>query len=272
MVNMYAVSGGLEIRTPYDPDFVQDLKRLPAADRRYNPQNKTWVVTANHGQEVADLLLRHFGFHVQVPSVVVNAQPEMRVLDVRYIGQAKSRGTGERTAYAWINGGWNAIFTESALRHWFEGEEEHYPEEAPTFYGVLGVRPKADESELKTAYRRMAKQYHPDLYHEPDAAERFRAIQHAYEVLSDLRMRARYDVGLRMSGEAPPVKSGLGDLSMPDYRSPLRCGLILAEGISKLGKFQVTKISQWADIQNSKGQTLVSSWPMGADVPEENWA
>lgn len=264
-------SGALVVQTPYSQSFVADLKRLPAADRRFDPMRKAWLVTADHATEIEDLVRRHFFETIHVTAPAVNAVPEMRVLDVRYIGQAKDRGKGDRTAYGWMDRGWNAIFTEHALRVWFEGEDSQ-PSDDTTLYGVLGIKTKADDTEIKTAYRRMAKQYHPDLYHEPDAGERFRAIQHAYEVLSDYLLKRRYDVGLKMAGEMPVEKSGMADILIDGYRSPLRCGLILAEGLPKLGKFSVSKITQWADIQNSKGQMLISSWPMGADEPEENWA
>lgn len=262
----------LVVRTPYDPQFVDMLKRyIPAPERAFDKLRRVWLVTPGYSDKIAEIIEDCFGQTLHIAPVVVSLVPEMRALDIRYIGGAKDRGAGERTAYGWMDGSWSVIFTESALRHWFEGDEDHYPEEAPTFYGVLGVKPKADEAELKTAYRRMVMQWHPDRCHEPNAAEMFRSIQHAYEVLKDVKMRARYDVGLKMSGEAPPVKSGKGDIFVDDYRSPLRCGLILCEGINKLGKFSVIKIQQWADITDSRGRTLVTSWPMGADVPEEQW-
>jgi hypothetical protein len=252
--------------------FVDMLKRnIPAAERSFDKTRSVWLVTPAYSAKIEELVEDCFGQVIHIAPVTVSPEPEMRVLDVRYIGGAKDRGAGERTAYGWIDNGWSAIFAESVLRQWFEGDEQHYPEEAPTLYGVLGIKPKADETDIKTAYRRMARQWHPDVCHEPNAADQFRAIQHAYDVLRDVKMRARYDVGLKMSGEAPPVKSGYGDIAVNDYRSPLRCGLILCEGINKLGKFSVTKISQWADITNSRGETLVTSWPMGADAPEEQW-
>lgn len=62
------------------------------------------------------------------------------------------------------------------------------------FYEVLGVSRDADEKEIKKAYRRLARQYHPDANHsDPNAAEKFKEINEAYEVLSDREKRARYD-------------------------------------------------------------------------------
>jgi len=61
------------------------------------------------------------------------------------------------------------------------------------YYEVLGVSRGAAEKEIKQAYRKLARQYHPDLNHEPHAEEHFKAINEAYEVLSDTDKRRRYD-------------------------------------------------------------------------------
>lgn len=66
-----------------------------------------------------------------------------------------------------------------------------------TYYEILGVAPGATPDEIRAAYRALAKQYHPDVNHDPDAGERFIAVQQAYETLSDPEARARYDLALR---------------------------------------------------------------------------
>jgi hypothetical protein len=64
------------------------------------------------------------------------------------------------------------------------------------FYQVLGVSPEASEREIKTAYRRLAKLYHPDVNPSPTAAEDFVRITNAYRVLSNRKLRAMYDRGV----------------------------------------------------------------------------
>ena len=86
------------------------------------------------------------------------------------------------------------------------------------FYDVLGVSRDADADTLKQAYRRMARQYHPDINKEPGAEDRFKEIGRAYEVLSDSQTRARYDqfgeAGLGGAAGAPDMgdMGGFADL------------------------------------------------------------
>jgi molecular chaperone DnaJ len=61
------------------------------------------------------------------------------------------------------------------------------------YYEVLGVSRDAGDDEIKRAYRKLAKKYHPDLNKAPDAAEKFKEVNEAYEVLSDAAKRKTYD-------------------------------------------------------------------------------
>lgn len=61
------------------------------------------------------------------------------------------------------------------------------------YYEVLGVSKDASQSEIKSAFRKLAKKYHPDVSKEPDAEEKFKEAQEAYAVLSDENKRKQYD-------------------------------------------------------------------------------
>jgi curved DNA-binding protein len=61
------------------------------------------------------------------------------------------------------------------------------------YYAVLGVNRDASPDDIKKAYRKLARKYHPDVNAEPDAEERFKAVGEAYEVLKDPEKRAAYD-------------------------------------------------------------------------------
>ncbi len=61
------------------------------------------------------------------------------------------------------------------------------------YYEVLGISKSASKDEIKSAYRKLAKQYHPDINKSPDAPEKFKEVQEAYDVLYDDQKRAQYD-------------------------------------------------------------------------------
>ena len=61
------------------------------------------------------------------------------------------------------------------------------------YYELLGVPRDADEATIKKAFRRLARQLHPDVSDRPDADERFREVTEAYEVLSNDETRSLYD-------------------------------------------------------------------------------
>ena len=62
-----------------------------------------------------------------------------------------------------------------------------------SLYTTLEVSPNASDAEIKKAYRKLARQYHPDVNKDPKAEEKFKEINAAYEVLSDKEKRAKYD-------------------------------------------------------------------------------
>lgn len=76
------------------------------------------------------------------------------------------------------------------------------------YYETLGVEPGAGDAEIKTAYRRLARKYHPDVSKEAGAEEKFKAVNEAYEALRDPQKRAAYDQlragGYRPGDEVPP--------------------------------------------------------------------
>lgn len=85
------------------------------------------------------------------------------------------------------------------------------------YYEVLGVSPDASTEEIKRAFRRLARQYHPDAADsDPDAEARFKEVARAYETLSDPQKRARYDrfgpEGVTAAGPDPFTGVSLSDL------------------------------------------------------------
>src|SRR5216110_3797717 len=84
------------------------------------------------------------------------------------------------------------------------------------YYELLGIARDADADDVKRAFRRLARELHPDVSDAPDAEQRFREVVEAYEVLSNSERRQLYDrfghAGLR-SGGFEPSTFDLGSLS-----------------------------------------------------------
>src|ERR671937_1215928 len=85
------------------------------------------------------------------------------------------------------------------------------------YYEVLGVPRGAQDSDIKKAFRKLARELHPDVNaHDPEAEEKFKEAAEAYEVLSDAERRKLYDAygheGLRSGGYAPNFE-GFGSIS-----------------------------------------------------------
>lgn len=85
------------------------------------------------------------------------------------------------------------------------------------FYEVLGVGRDANKAEVKTAFRRLARELHPDVNdHDPEAEEKFKEAAEAYEVLSDPERRRAYDAygheGLRGAGAGEPGFNSVEDI------------------------------------------------------------
>jgi len=62
-----------------------------------------------------------------------------------------------------------------------------------SLYEILGINESASQNEIKKAYRKLARKYHPDICKKPECEEKFKEINSAYEVLSDEKKRAQYD-------------------------------------------------------------------------------
>ena len=96
------------------------------------------------------------------------------------------------------------------------------------YYAILGVKREAGADEIKTAYRKLARKYHPDVSKEKDAEEKFKEVSEAYETLKDTEKRAAYDqLGTHRPGQdfRPPPdwgehfaqgQSGFDDIDLSD--------------------------------------------------------
>ena len=81
---------------------------------------------------------------------------------------------------------------------------------AEDYYKVLGVDKKASQDDIKKAYRKLARRYHPDTNKDAGAEERFKRISEAHDVLGDEEKRKKYDRGQTVFGGANPFGTGAG--------------------------------------------------------------
>ena len=197
----------------------------------------------------------------------------LEVLTIYYLGRTKERSQGGRSALGFYEGSWSVIFPETVLREWFQGIALTEQDDTPlTLYAFLGVARDAEHETIRAAYRRLARQWHPDVCRDKNANEMFLKIQEAYQILSNTSTRARYDAGLALEESLPKserVSYARGDNF--GYRAPLRCGYVLAECERQRKWLVVNKIIGWEDIVDSYGRTLVTSWVYGDNKYTERW-
>ena len=137
------------------------------------------------------------------------------------------------------------------------------------YYRLLGVRPDATVLLIKKAYRKLAKQYHPDVNHSPDAADRFREITEAYDTLTDPDRRRRYD---RLHGFGHAT-SGTDDGSSRYYRTRTSTGS--ANGNSSPMASRIIKVLEetWLEIRrwNPEIPPVVIIIASGTDGKHPRW-
>lgn len=283
MITLNAVSGGLQLTTPYDEAFLHEFKlTVPHTARQWSKPH--WIVDPSYGPKLVELVSVYFGQQLALPQVVAApAAIDIRMIELRYLGRCKDRGDGgEASAYGYASGAWSVVLPESVLRAWFYAAPERERAGQPqTLYAVLGISQDADSTAVKKAFRRLALQWHPDTCKEPDAAEQFRTINAAYQILSDPGKAKKYRAGLALEASLGNQRrtdtdsyrslyAALGS-NADGYRAPLRCGYLLIEGQQKLSRFMASKIMSWEDITRADGKTLITSWDMAAERIVEEW-
>ncbi len=124
-------------------------------------------------------------------------------------------------------------------------------------YALLGVRSDASAREIRRAFRRLARQHHPDLNPRPDGSARFAELADAYAVLNDPDQRARYDEKLHPRVASPPARPRITDRERAGQR-----------GILELSETEARHLAQHPlPLTDGIGRTIVL--PAGARHGDE---
>ena len=278
MATLKATPQGIEFYSRYDAGLVAGVKALPYTERKWQPDAKCWLVAMKHKNYLIKLCQTHLGTTPTLQGNFVTAQTKYtKLFRIEYIGSLKDRGDGSLSALGAIGTGndldWSVMFPEKSLRNYFEGDNAGKSVVTTTHYSALAIKRDATQQEIKTAWRKMVRRYHPDVNHDDDAAEMTQLINRAYEILRNPTMRKKYDVGLRNEIEAKLPKPDYNFFGMAQkkyWKPPIRCGLLLCDGHYQAGRFIVEKILQWSDI-TERGQTLVTSWDIDSNSLIRSW-
>ncbi len=127
------------------------------------------------------------------------------------------------------------------------------------YYEILGIAKTATEDEIKKAYRRLARKYHPDRTTEEDGEEKFKEMKEAYDVLSDANKRATYDqFGTADFGGFRPSQGGnstsTSDINLEEMLARMRAQGINTEGFERRETIQKIAIPVETMINGGKAQ------------------
>lgn len=274
--------GGIGIVSPKNYQFLDDLKRaVPSKFRAW--RRPLWVVHWAFAPQLIECIESNFGERPDLP-VQWKYPNEQIKFCVKYVGKTKQQlddpefwGPG---ANARADDYWQLVFYEDALEHFFlsrRQESKESKKQNNDYYDLLLLHKNADENEIKKAYRRLARQWHPDINKEPEATDMFIKVQDAYQTLSDPMKRKRYDFIL---GALPPptfdftqdLRQTVGYRDRYGYRAPLTCGWVTCVGQWRgAAKFYATEIKDWQDIIDEQGRTLVTYFNTTSGQLVEQW-
>jgi hypothetical protein len=259
------------VRFGYDRELLSKFKEaIPESERAWHKGRKCWLVSPDEAQKAVDVIAAHIGATLSLPTKKpVAPETVEKTFLLEYLGATKDRGK-RTSAYGSVNGEWSADFSEDVLRDFFEKRESDKPDGFQTLYQALCVFESATDQEIKSAHKRLALQWHPDVCREDNAPEMFRKFNEAYKILSDPEKKRRYDAGLYFERQGQDTKARVKVNHVYGYRAPLRCGQITARGTVRLMRFVVSEILKWDDVIKD-GKVMMSQWPKGADTFQILW-
>jgi len=292
-LNVKVVNGTYRVKLVIkDQTFVDELKRqIGANNRGWDPDTRSWVISPWALPELQSVI-RRMGYQMPNFPPIRPSAPEIeeKIYRIDYVGQCKEREDKTITALGLVYGFWSVEIPEDVLKKFFDKGGKGLITDTETHYQILGLEETATPAEIKSAYRKYARQWHPDTCSEPEAPAMFRQINESYELLFNPVMRKRYDFGLHFEREAAkrqakidaaqtaaPRRKGRGGRRRrqfnenPYYRCPLRCGLVKVKGFQTVSKFKVTEIISWDDVTDQSGHVMSSSWEIVTKSVKIRW-
>lgn len=263
------------VKAPFSQAFVNLLKAtIPSEHRIFDRDSKTWIIERSYAELLPAVIEKVFGEAVNVPAFKPVTQESKYSFQLDYVGVPKERpGETVKTALGFSKGSWRIIFAEDVLRRWFEQSQTSNQE---TLFSLLLLKESATDQEIKSGYRRLARQWHPDVCREENAEEMFKRIQSAYSILSDENKRRRYLAGLEFERASAMARMDANSHRNPfqsdSFIPPLRCGFLTATGSVQVGRLRVSQILSWQDVTNEQGLTMVTSWNRKLTAIDYQWA
>lgn len=275
MVTITHRPGELAINGPYNKDFIDALKQaVPPRNRAW--VKPSWVITPEYNQVATDLVIAIYGELpvIRQGSPIISSNVNIKL---EFLGRCKEENSNMASGF--VNNSWSVLFKEEALRSFFGGSKITDNPSEQSYYEVLGISRDTDPDDIKKAFRRLSKQWHPDVNRgDPDAEEMFKKINEANSILSDPIKRKKYNFILSLENdykEPPKAKSlnhFLGGYSdRYGYRAPLKCGSLTVSGTQKIGRLIVDSISRWDDIFDDQNRLMVVSWKKDAKSFDIHW-
>jgi hypothetical protein len=230
--------------------------------------DRVWIFTPDMARWVQVNVLKYYGIHLEpLSDGAFKAEVFTKDIEVLYLGKARMRDDGEWTATGldYRTEQWAYTFPLNVLRVFFNAVPRRGPIAGVTHFQVLGIPEQADELEIRRAWKRLIRQWHPDVCKEPDAAAMSQALNAAKDILLDPKGRRLYLANMaavKAMGVQAPRQRRHEELVVDrygDYRPPLRCGRLRVTGHYELARLVIDKIISWDDITRGS-KVLVTSW------------
>ncbi|MHA2218378.1 MAG: J domain-containing protein [Candidatus Hodarchaeales archaeon] len=221
-------------------------KSISKYNRRYCPETKRWYFDKSELGWISQIIKRN-GLDIIVTDLGGETEINTQEFRIEWVEQQQSRRYIMPYALYLKNRFIAEIPYNEMVRYWQENpysRQKVFSAESNNFYKLLEVTNTATTEEIKSSYRQLARQFHPDISTEPDAHELFVRINSACEVLSDPKQRKKYDAAIKFSQLTNKPQNRYKNFTGP----PVTCGRIKGSGRFHLGLFKIDTILKWQDV------------------------